>query len=380
MTITDMLPPDVEPGDALYIVDKDLNLVYTNEDWRRFALENKGRKILGEGWNPNVLDNMSGKQRQRWSHIYRLLLAGRLPHHQESFNCSSPVERRIYRLRITPKEDASGKVAWLVHHTLTVDERRDAVARVGKRLRELEDPDRVTHEYRSRVIRRRIRIPGFETARHFEPLDDIGGDVLWHREYAQGPTDLVHADAMGHGTASGLLATRIVVLLDEMAVQEEGPGRTVSALNRAMLEIADDDQVQFATGLFFRFDSRGQRLRCSNFGHHGPMFSRSGQIRVENGPAVGLSDELESWPETELDLAEHGTRFLVFSDGITEQFDIEGEMFGHDRLLRAFRKHLERPLADMVAGIVEDLSDFRGEALIKDDQTLLAVDFVGPGE
>jgi hypothetical protein len=45
-----MLPPDVDPGDALYIVDKDLNLVYANQGWARFASENKGRKILREGW------------------------------------------------------------------------------------------------------------------------------------------------------------------------------------------------------------------------------------------------------------------------------------------------------------------------------------------
>lgn len=377
--IADLLPPDVDPGDALYIVDKDLNLVYANEEWTRFASDNKGEKLLGELRNPNVLENMSGKEKQRWGHIYRLLLQGRLPHHQESFNCSSPVERRIQQLRITPKEDASGEIAWLVHHTRPVDEQRDALARVGERLRGLEDPDRLTHEYRSRVLHRRIRIPGFETARHFEPLDDIGGDILWHREHPRGPTDLAHADAIGHGTASGRLATQIVVLLDEMGAPEEGPGATVCALNRAVLDIAEDDEVLFATGLFFRFDPRGKRLTCSNFGHHGPIFSRSGLVRVENGPPVGLVEELEPWPETELDLTEHGTRFLVFSDGITEQFNPEGEMFGNDRLVRAFRRHLERPLAYMVGRIVDDLNDFRGPALVKDDQTLLALDFVDAG-
>jgi len=374
--IADLLPPDVDPGDALYIVDKDLNLVYTNRAWTRFASENKGEKLLGECRSPNVLENMSGKEKQRWSQIYRLLLQGRLPHHQESFNCSSPVERRILQLRITPKEDTSGEVAWLVHHTLPVDETRDAVARVSERFRELEDPARVALEYRSRVLQRRIRIPGFETARHFEPLDDIGGDILWHREHPRGPTDLVHADAIGHGTASGRLATQIVVLLDEIGARDEGPGATVSALNRAMLATADPDQVQFATGLYFRFDARGQRLRCANFGHFGPIFSRSGPVRVDNGPPVGLVEEREPWPETELDLAEHGTRFLVFSDGITEQFNPEGEMFGDDRLLQAFRRHVKRSLNEMVAGIVTELEDFRGPALVKDDQTLLAVDFV----
>jgi sigma-B regulation protein RsbU (phosphoserine phosphatase) len=77
-----------------------------------------------------------------------------------------------------------------------------------------------------------------------------------------------------------------------------------------------------------------------------------------------------------LSVAEHGTRFMVFSDGITEQFNIEGEMFGTARLLQAFRSRLDQPLDEMVRGIVDELVRFRGAALIKDDQTLLALELV----
>ena len=66
----------------------------------------------------------------------------------------------------------------------------------------------------------------------------------------------------------------------------------------------------------------------------------------------------------------------MFSDGITEQFNIEGEMFGTERLLQAFRSRLDQPLDDMVRGIVDEAVRFRGAALIKDDQTLLALELV----
>jgi serine phosphatase RsbU (regulator of sigma subunit) len=375
--ITDMLPPDVEPSETLYIADRGLNVVFTNDQWARFAAENKGGRILGKGWNSNLLENMSGKEKQRWKHIYRLLLEGRVPHHQERFICSSPVEKRIYQLRITPKKDDAGKVAWLVHHTLQIDEERDVAARLDKRLGRLDDPERVTQEYQERIIKRTIRIPGFRAARHFQPLEETGGDLLWHREFPQGVADLTHADVMGHGTASARSATQIVIILDEVADADAGPGATVSALNRAMLELASDDEIVFATGLFFRFEQPGRQLTCCNFGHHGPIFSRSGQLHVEGGPPAGLADEAGPWPETRIDMEEHGNRFLVFSDGITEQFNTEGEMFGPARLLHAFWRHLELPLNEMLAKIVEELSRFRSTALVKDDQTLLALEFAG---
>jgi hypothetical protein len=122
--IDDLLPPDVDPGDTLYVVDQDLNVAFTNEEWANFAVRNKGRRVLQLGRSRNLLENMSGKEKERWSHIYRLLLEGRIPHHEEDFICSSPVERRIFRLRITPKKDERGEVAHLVHHTRRIDDER----------------------------------------------------------------------------------------------------------------------------------------------------------------------------------------------------------------------------------------------------------------
>jgi hypothetical protein len=374
--ITDMLPSDLDPNDTLYIVDKELNVVYTNEEWAKFASKNKGGRILGEGWNSNLLDNTSGKEKQRWKHIYRLLLEGRVPHHKEDFICSSPVEKRIYQLRITPKKDNSGNVAWLVHHTLKIDEMQEKLAHIGGRLGKMDDPNRVTQEYRQRIIKRRIRIPRFRTARHFEPLESIGGDLLWHREFPQGVAHLTHADVMGHGAAAGRYATQVAIILDEVTDVDAGPSSLVSILNRALTKLAADDVI-FATGLFFRFDQSGQHLTCANFGHHSPIFSRTGQVYIDSGPPVGLADEVQPWPESRIDMVEHGNRFLVFSDGITEQFNVKGEMFGTARLVRAFRRYLDIPLDELLAKIVRELNGFRRSALVKDDQTLLALEFVG---
>lgn len=208
------------------------------------------------------------------------------------------------------------------------------------------------------------------------PLEDVGGDLLWHREFPQGDAHLTHADVMGHGAAAGQYATQIAIILDEVTDADAGPSSVVSILNRALTKLAANDVI-FATGLFFRFDQSGQQLTCGNFGHHSPIFSRTGQIYIDRGPPVGLVDEVQPWPESRIDMVEHGNRFLVFSDGITEQFNVEGEMFGTARLVRAFRRYLDMPLDEMLAKIVRELNGFRRSALVKDDQTLLALEFVG---
>jgi hypothetical protein len=376
----EMLPHDVDPADTLYVADRELNVVYSNEEWTRFAAGNKGLKLLEKGWNTNLLANMKGKEKERWKHIYRLLLEGRLPHHQEQMICSSPVERRIYHLRITPKTDEAGEVAWLVHHNVRIDDRPDAVDRIGRQLERLEDPEQVTREFRKRIVERKIRIPRFDVARHFEPLEEIGGDLVWHREYPNGVSELIHGDVMGHGVAAGRLAAKIAVLLDELATADVRPGRFAVALNRALARVTQEADSSYATGLHFRFEESAQRVICCSFGHDGPIFSRTGHVPIESGLPVGLVEVDKPWPETTIELAEHGKRFLVFSDGITEQFNVDGEMFGIEGLHEAFLRHIDRPLDEMVRHIVEDLTGFRGTALIKDDQTLLALDFAGEEE
>lgn len=373
----DMLPRDVAPDDTLYVADRELRVVYANDAWSRFAAANRGERLLEPTWNDDLLANLSGSQRDRWARIYELLLAGRIPHHQERMNCSSPVERRFYRLRVTPVPDDTGEVAWLVHHSVRVHDRPETAEHVDRKLTRLEDPEELADTLRRRVATRELHVPGFDVAIHFAPLESIGGDLVWHREYASGVCDLVHADAMGHGTEAGRLAAKMVVVLDELASARRTPSRIVAGLDRAMVRIHPDEEIRFATGLFFRFERDARLVRCCSFGHEGPIFSKAGLVRVKPGFPVGLALSEAPWVETRLDLRELGERFLVFSDGITEQFNAEGEMFATRRLEAVFHRHAKAPLADLVNAVVEALTAFRGSALVKDDQTLLALEFRG---
>jgi sigma-B regulation protein RsbU (phosphoserine phosphatase) len=368
------LLPEVEPQSTLYVADDQLRVVYTNDEWRRFADDNKGSELAGPAWNTHLLDNMSGKARERWAAIYELLLEGRLPHYEEDFICSSPRERRIYRLRSTPMRQEDGGTL-LVHHTVRIDDKAEERDAMRRRLRGLDtDPEQVEREYRSRVLEPRIEVPGFRAARHIRPLEEVGGDVVWHRRYEDGTTDLLLADAMGHGLEAGVHAAKLAMMLDSLAAPYRQPQDILASLNRGLLRHRLAHESAFASGILFRLRRGSPLVRCASFGHPAPIFSRSGEVDLEVGLALGIVDTHPVWSETELDLEQHGRRFLVFSDGITEQFDAQGEMYGTARLVEAFRTSLELDLDATLRHIVADLDAFRGEALVKDDQTMIALE------
>jgi serine phosphatase RsbU (regulator of sigma subunit) len=369
------LVPDIDPTATLYVADERLRIVFSNEEWRSFAMQNAGEKLTDPSWDSGLLDNMSGSAKERWAAVYGLLLDKRLSHYEEDFICSSPQERRIFRLRITPVESPGNEGTWLVHHTVRIDDSAAEREDLRRRLRQVEsDVGLLERVYRTRVLERETQVPGFQVAEHFQPLEEVGGDLIWSRQYTDGSTDLVVADTTGHGYEAAVHAAKLVMMLDQLADAERTPQDLLATLNRGLIRNRPKHESAFATGIYFRFEQGGSRIRCANFGHMGPLFSRTGELALERGVALGVVDTIPVWPETTIDLDDHGTRFLVYSDGISEQFDLDGTMYGTKRLLRAFEESLELDLNAALGAIVADVDRFRGEAIVKDDLTLVALE------
>ena len=368
------LLPDVDADSMVYVADEELRLVYTNTQWQSFANDNGGTQLAVPPRSTHLLESMGGKQRERWASIYELLLDGQLSHYEEDFICSSPEEHRIYRLRSTPVRDEHGK-RFLVHHTVRIDDKAEEREAMRSRLQALDaDPEQVEQEYHERVVAPRLEVPGFRVAQFLRPLEGVGGDIVWHRRYDDGTTDLLLADAMGHGYEAGLHAAKMVMMLDSLAARFRAPQDILASLNRGMLRHRAEHETAFASGIIFRFQEGTTCVSSTNFGHGSPIFSRSGEVEMHVGMALGIVDTIPVWKETKLDLAEHGDRFLVFSDGITEQFDALGRMYGTDRLIELLASSQALDLDGLVSRIIEDVTAFRGDAVVKDDQTLIAIE------
>lgn len=376
-------PLDALAEDILYVADAELRLVFVNDGWRRFAASNNGSPRVESGRNINLLDCLSGSERLRWGAIYGALLSGQLRTHEENFICPSPVRPRTYRLRIHPHLDAEGRVVHLTHHAERVDETGEPTI-LGERLRALNDDlDLTVQSYKHLVLDRPVEAARLVTASYVAPLQQVGGDVLWHRDWPGGGTDFVIADAMGHGPDAARLAVKMVLLLETHADGKLPVAENVARLNQAMAKLASGSRAAkwgplFATGLYLRVDPALQSLTICSFGHSGPIFSEAGYIEPKPGLPVGIiaNGTAGPWAELVVPFENHGRRFIIFTDGLTEQFDLAGEMYGEARLEQAFRRNLHLPLQQLVADIRAEVDAFRGGALIKDDQALLAIEVI----
>jgi sigma-B regulation protein RsbU (phosphoserine phosphatase) len=114
-----------------------------------------------------------------------------------------------------------------------------------------------------------------------------------------------------------------------------------------------------------------------NAGHTPPILIRNGRphATAKGNPALGLMantgyDVLD-------DNLQKGDFLLVYSDGINESRNEQGECFSNDRLLDLIADLPNILTADMGARILGAVRNFSGETRPDDDQTLLILKYLG---
>jgi sigma-B regulation protein RsbU (phosphoserine phosphatase) len=75
-------------------------------------------------------------------------------------------------------------------------------------------------------------------------------------------------------------------------------------------------------------------------------------------------------PVTEAEL-QPGDRILMYTDGITERFNMDGKTYGEERLLRQLEGDGNLQPQDLLAAIMKDVYDFANGRPADDDQALL---------
>ena len=165
------------------------------------------------------------------------------------------------------------------------------------------------------------------------PAYDVGGDSF---DYAvDGSTArLAVFDAMGHGLHAGLLAT--VAIAAYRHSRRTGLDLTGTAI-AADAAVADTFAgEQFVTAVLAELDLATGRLAWHCAGHPGPLLLRGTRVvktlETDPGLPLGLGAALGQSPRITEEGLEPGDRLLLYSDGVVEARNADGEFFGADRL------------------------------------------------
>ena len=122
-------------------------------------------------------------------------------------------------------------------------------------------------------------------------------------------------------------------------------------------------------------DVSSGRMRMANAGHELPMLvpADGGPIVPVDGSGV-LLGAFESLGAGEQDVElRHGDILLLYTDGVTDAMSASGERFGEARMLATIEATRHGSATDVVNGLRDAVSEFRGVVPPADDITIVAI-------
>jgi serine phosphatase RsbU (regulator of sigma subunit)/predicted ester cyclase len=215
-------------------------------------------------------------------------------------------------------------------------------------------------------------LKGWQIAPYYQPAREVGGDFYDFHLLPEGRVGLVVGDATGKGVPAALVMSTTCGMLRLAAQSHTSPSQMLQGVNEVLFPNIPSNM--FVTCFYAILNPKSGHLVYANAGHDLPYLHRNGEAEElrARGMPLGLMSKM-SYEEKETTL-HVGEAALLYSDGLVEAHDPEGEMFGFPRLRALLAEHSaeeERLVGDF---LMEELYSFVGEGWEQeDDITLLTL-------
>ena len=213
------------------------------------------------------------------------------------------------------------------------------------------------------------QFPGYDISAAWRPAGAVSGDYLDVLKLDANNLALCVADVIGKGVPAALLMSNVQAAVRALASEMLPTGKLCERINRIVA--GNLGTGKFITFFYGVLDGASRRFRYTNAGHCEPILVRqNGEcIRVNHGGVVlGVFPDW-SYQEEHVDL-EPGDRLALFTDGITEISNAQGEEFGEQRLMELLQSHRHLSAEAMQQHVMAAISEFSG-GNFQDDATLI---------
>ena len=218
---------------------------------------------------------------------------------------------------------------------------------------------------------------GFDIHGCMAPAQVVGGDFFDVMTLERGRIGLAVADVSERGAPAVGFMMSSRALLKGSAIGLDSPDRVLAEVNNLLHE--DNRNVMFVTVLYAVYDPGTGTVTYANGGHCDPFVVRadgsSTPLPGTGGVVLGLSADLEYTRKTAA--LEPGETLVMYSDGVPDAKNREGEGFGAERLQRIFEDAPPGGAEEASTRVLEAVARFAGEGSRSDDVTCLALHRAG---
>ncbi|NBB81809.1 MAG: SpoIIE family protein phosphatase [Alphaproteobacteria bacterium] len=214
------------------------------------------------------------------------------------------------------------------------------------------------------------RVSPFDVAGRYEPCFELGGDFYDYLGF-ESALGVVIGDVVGKGVAASLLMATVRAAIRAHAEDTYDLDRVMAKVNAGLAR--DTRDHEFATVFYGTFDARTLRLTYCSAGHDPALLLRGGRfIELSEGGTVLGIDPFGRYEKGLLDL-EPDDVLLLYTDGVPDAQNFNGEKFGRQRLRDAVLAAGEQSARVIVNHVLWEVRRFVGLQQAADDMTLVAV-------
>ena len=212
---------------------------------------------------------------------------------------------------------------------------------------------------------------GYSVFGSMKPARTVGGDFFDILCMPRDRIGIAVADVSGKGVPAALFMMSTRTLLKGATVGHEEPSKIMAEVNNLLCE--NNETSMFVTLFLSIFDPATGELSYVNGGHNPPLIFHADGSAMElprtGGIALGVAPSIQ-YEKKSITLLPNDI-ILLYSDGVTEAENAEGEQFGMERLQQVVASSTSRHPRDLTHAVFDAVHAFAGEADQFDDITCL---------
>ena len=214
----------------------------------------------------------------------------------------------------------------------------------------------------------------FDVYATMDPAKEIGGDFYDFYLTNEHTLTLVMADVSGKGVPGALFMMVTKILIKEHAMLEKSPAEVLDTINDRIC--GNNNTNMFVTVWLAKMDLRTGNMIVANAGHDDPViYKNNGEFelkKTKHGMPLGVRknrqyEEYEIWMSP-------GDKIFLYTDGVHEATNENGEMYGMERMLASLNEYKEKSLNELLTYVKNDVELFVGEAVQFDDMTMMGME------
>lgn len=212
----------------------------------------------------------------------------------------------------------------------------------------------------------------------FTPSEGVAGD--WFDAFPVGSSGVgaIVCDVMGHGIRAALIASMLRGLMEQLSHLADNPAAFLTSLNHQLAKILQRaNTTMFASAVYIYLDLETGVMTASTAGHPHPIIlgpdGIARKMPLPKGIALGLLDDA-TYHNAQFSLLA-GSRILMYTDGLTEAANQDGEEMGVERLIDYFNNSSPHSTKDFVHQALTCVAKFTGCTNQADDICMLGISY-----